>query len=106
MSWNWVEAHATVKVCGPPNTSREFSTVWTPGFSSCWYWKGGTLNTLAISEASLSSAMVASGGDMPTVSGSSLAKLACPHCFAAAICNIIACTEIFTAGTAILSFSV
>ena len=72
--------------------------MWMPGFSSCWYWNGGTLNTLVISEASLSSAMVASGGDMPTVSGSSLAKLAWPHCLAAAICSIIACTETLTAG--------
>ena len=50
--------------------------------------------------------MVASGGDMPTVSGSSLAKLLCPHCLAAAICSIIACTETLTAGSAILSLSV
>ena len=43
---------------------------------------------------------------MPTVSGSSLAKLLCPHCLAAAICSIIACTEILTVGSAILSLSV
>ena len=77
-----------------------------PGFSSCWYWNGGTLKTLVISVESLNSAIVASGGDMPTVSGSSLAKLLCPHCLAAAICSIIACTEILTAGSAILSLSV
>ena len=23
--------------------------MWMPGFSSCWYWNGGTLNTLVIS---------------------------------------------------------
>ena len=50
--------------------------------------------------------MVASGGDMPTVMGSSLAKLAWPHCLAAAICSIIAWIETLTAGSAILSWSV
>jgi hypothetical protein len=43
---------------------------------------------------------------MPTVNGSSLPNCSRPHCLAAAICNITACTETFTAGTAILSLSV
>src|SRR5438552_824804 len=67
-----------------------------PLFSSCWYWNGGTLNTLVIPAESLNNAIVASGGDMPTVRGSSLAKFASPHCLAAAICSIIACTDTFT----------
>ena len=44
-----------------------------PGFSNCWYWNGGTLKTLVMSAVPLKRAMVESGGDMPTVSGSSLA---------------------------------
>src|SRR5215467_1061923 len=54
-----------------------------PGDSSCWFWNGGTLKTLAISPDPLSRATVASGGDMPMVIGSSVAKLARPHALAA-----------------------
>ena len=49
--------------------------------------------------------MVASGGDIDTVIGSSLPKLFSPHSFAAAICSATACTETFTAGTAMRSES-
>ena len=48
---------------------------------------------------SLNNAIVASGGDMPTVRGSSLAKFASPHCLAAAISSIIACTDTFNGHT-------
>ena len=63
----------TVKVCGPPITSNELRMVWMPGFSSCWNWNGGTLNTLLISLAPESSATVESGGDIDTVRLSYLA---------------------------------
>ena len=47
--------------------------------------------------------MVASGGVIDTVSVSSLAKSLAPKALAAAICNVMACTETFTAGTAMRS---
>ncbi len=53
----------------------------------------------------VSSAVVASGGDSDTVSGSRRANSASPHCLAAAICSTSAWIDTFTAGTAILSRS-
>src|SRR5665213_441907 len=103
LSRNFAEVQATVKVCEPPMTSKELSTVCTLGLSSCWNWNGGTLKTDVTSELPLSSAMVASGGVIDTVSGSSLANSLGPNALAAAICRVIACTDDFTAGTAILS---
>ena len=47
--------------------------------------------------------MVASGGDIDTVCVSSLANSFGPKALAAAICNMMACTETFTAGSAIWS---
>src|ERR1035437_4153146 len=47
--------------------------------------------------------MVASGGDSDTVCTSNLANSFSPYALAAAICSMIACTETFTAGTAIRS---
>ena len=41
-----------------------------PGFSSCCCWNGGTLNTQVMSAEPVISAMVASGGDIETVSAS------------------------------------
>src|SRR3954468_10401326 len=72
---------------------------------SCWNWNGGTLNTELTPPAPLSIAMVASGGDIDTVSGSSLAKLASPNASAAAICSTTACTETLIEGTAMRSRS-
>src|SRR5436309_8505441 len=72
---------------------------------SCWNWKGGTLNTALMLPEPVSSAMVASGGDIDTVSESSFAKLSSPKAAAAAICSTTACTDTFTDGTAIRSRS-
>ncbi len=70
--------------------SNEVVTVLISGFSSCCCWNGGTLNTELTSEPPLMIAMVASGGAIDTVSGSSLAKFAWPNALAAAICSAIA----------------
>ena len=80
--------------------------MWMPGFSSCCCWKGGTLNTLLISLAPDSIAIVASGGGIDTVSVSYLAKFDGPSAFAAAISSAIAWIETFTAGSAMRSLSV
>src|SRR5439155_1277415 len=61
-----------VIVCGP-STSTDASTVWMLICSSCWNWNGGTLKAELTPSAPLRSAMVASGGDIDTVSGSSFA---------------------------------
>src|SRR5664279_5131115 len=53
--------------------------------------------------AAIHHAMVASGGVIDTVSSSSLPKSLMPKALAAAICKVMACTDTFTAGTAILS---
>src|SRR3954454_22258223 len=53
----------------------------------------------------VNSAIVESGGDIETVSGSSLAKFSSPNAAAAAICSTTACTDTLTEGTAIRSRS-
>src|SRR6185312_16706076 len=69
------------------------------------YWNGGTLNTEVTSDFPPSSATVASGGDIDTVSGSSVSKAFIPYALAAAICSVMACTETLIAGTAMRSVS-
>src|SRR3954463_16728976 len=71
--------------------------------SSCWNWNGGTLNTVLMLPEPVSSAMVASGGDIDTVRLSSFAKFSSPNAAAAAICSTTACTDTFTEGTAMRS---
>ena len=51
-------------------------------------------------------ATAAVGCPIDTVNASSAVRLSAPNVFAAAICSTIACTEIFTAGTAMRSLSV
>ena len=104
-SRNFAEVQIAVKVCEPPITSNELSTVWMSLSSSCMYWNGGTLKAAVICAPPLSKATVASGGVIETVSGSSFSNSLAPKSLAAAICNVIACTEDFTAGTAMRSLS-
>src|SRR3569832_1320519 len=100
------DVQIAVKVCGPPSTSYEFRTVCTSLSSSCMNWNGGTLNAAVICAPPLSSAIVASGGVIEIDSGSSFLNSFGPHCLAAAICRVSACTEVRTAGTAMRSLSV
>src|SRR3954463_5587022 len=73
--------------------------------ASCWNWNGGTLNTALMLPEPVNSAIVESGGDIETVTGSSLAKFSSPKAAAAAICKTTACTDTFTEGTAMRSRS-
>ena len=59
-----------------------------------------------ISPAPDSMADVAVGCAKATVKPSSRSNSFSPHCFAAAICKVTACIDVFTAGSAILSFAV
>src|SRR6185295_4564322 len=104
-SRNLAEVQIAVKVCEPPITSKELSTVCTLLSSSCWYWNGGTLNAAVICAPPLSNATVASGGVIDTVSGSSFSNSFSPNALDAAICSVRACTDDFTAGTAMRSLS-
>src|SRR6185437_15784092 len=61
--------------------------------------------TQSTSDLPPSKATVASGGDIDTVSLSSLSKSFWPKVLATAICNMIACTATLTDGTAMRSLS-
>jgi hypothetical protein len=59
------------------------------------------VKTQLISAEPDSKAMVASGGDIDTVSESQRLNALIPNALAAAACNVTACAETFTAGSAI-----
>ena len=77
-SRNFFEVHIAVKVCEPPITSNELSTVWMSLSSSCIYWNGGTLKAAVICAPPFIKATVASGGVIDTVSGSNVSKALAP----------------------------
>jgi hypothetical protein len=63
----------TLNEIGPPSTSTELRILVTPGFSSSFWMNGGEVKWLSISPPADRKVAIASGCDIDTVIGSSLA---------------------------------
>ena len=96
----------TLNEIGPPRISVDVITLRTPGLAISFWMKGGDVKWLLISPAPDMKATMPSLWVIDTVRGSSLSLLASPNSLAAHICSSVACSDTFTAGNAILSFSV